>query len=89
MKIIDDSKKVLKEIYQLLDINSSTLNVNIPINTISEKLDMSLQHVNLCIHYLIESGYLRGDYRFDTRQDATKSIFILPRAIYECENGLL
>lgn len=89
MQIVTDSKKVLQEIYKLLNEDSHSLVVNVSIDSIAEKLNMSKQHLNLCIHYLIESNYLRGDFCFDNSKNSNKEIYVLPLAVNHCENSNL
>ena len=37
--------------------------VNVHMDSTAKKLNMSKEHLNLCIHYLIECGYLKCDKR--------------------------
>lgn len=73
----------------MLNDKSYTLVVEVPMDSTAKKLNMSNEHLNLCIHYLIESGYLKGDFVFDTNKDSIKEVFILPPTINKCENALL
>lgn len=63
MQIVLDSRRVLEEIYGLLNNDSYTLMVNVHMDSTAKKLNMSKEHLNLCIHYLIECGYLKCDKR--------------------------
>lgn len=47
---------------------------------------MTREHLNLCIHYLIEAGYIKGDFAFNGDENATKEVTILPTAIRIEEN---
>lgn len=89
MQIVTDSRKVLKEIYNLLNNKSYTLVVNISMNNTAEKLNMSKEHLNLCIHYLIECGYLKGDFIFNRNENSFKEVFVLPPAINMIEDDSL
>lgn len=89
MQIVADSKNVLREIYSLLDDNSYSLVVSVSMNDISKKLNISEKRLNLCIHYLIESGYLRGDFSYNRNENATKEITILPSTINKIEHTSL
>ena len=89
MQIVADSKVVLQEIYNLLDDDSYSLVVHIPMDSIAEKLKMSKKHLNLCIHYLIECGYLKGDFCYNNSENSSKEVFILPSTINKCEHGTL
>lgn len=87
MNIINDSKKILSGIYGLLNEDSYCLVVKIPYNDFAEKYNMTRQHLNLCIHYLIEAGYIKGDFVFNNNKDAIKEVTVLPNAI-RCEENL-
>lgn len=89
MNIIMDSKRILIGIYNLLNDNSYCLVVKISYKEFSDKYNMTRQHLNLCIHYLIESGYIKGDYCFNDSEDVTKEVTILPSAIMIVENTRL
>ena len=89
MQIVANSQKVLQEIYGLLDANSSTLVVRIPMDSTAEKLKTSKENLNLCIHYLIECGYLKGDFAFNSSENSTKEVTILPPTISKCEHAVL
>lgn len=86
MNIINDSKRVLSGIYDLLNEGSYCLVVKIPYNDFAEKYNMTRQHLNLCIHYLIEAGYIKGDFIFNDNEDATKKVTVLPNTIRIEEN---
>ena len=85
MQIVADSKIVLKEIYNLLQEDSYTLVVHIHMESVATKLNISTKHLNLCIHYLIECGYLKGDFPYNNSKDAIKDVFVLPSAINKIE----
>ena len=89
MQIVADSKIVLQKVYELLDNESYTLVVRIPMDEMAEKLNMSKKHLNLCIHYLIECGYLKGDFCYNNNENSTKEVFVLPLAINKCEHATL
>lgn len=89
MQIVANSKVVLQEIYQLLDNDSYTLVVQIPMDTVADKLKISKEHLNLCVHYLIECGYLKGDFAFNRNNNSTKEVTVLPSAIDKCEHASL
>lgn len=86
MNVITDSKKILTGIYNLLNENSHCLVVKITYKEFSEKYNMTREHLNLCIHYLIEAGYIKGDFVFNENENATKEVTILPTAIRIEEN---
>ena len=67
-------------IYNLLNEDSYCLVVNINCKEFAEKYNMTIEHLNLCIHYLIEAGYIKGDFCFN-RDNMTKEVTILPRAV--------
>ena len=89
MNIVLDSRRVLRAIYELLDETSYTLAVNIYMEDFAEKINMSKEHLNLCIHYLIDSGYLNGNFAFCTNTDAPKKLFLTPLAINKIENVVM
>lgn len=86
MSIITDSKNVLTGIYNLLNEDSYCLVVKITCKEFAEKYNMTREHLNLCIHYLIEAGYIKGDFAFNGDENATKEVTILPAAIRIEEN---
>lgn len=81
MKIITDAKRVLLGIYNLLNEDSYCLVVKIDCKEFAEEYNMTIEHLNLCIHYLIEAGYIKGDFCFNRNNDATKEVTILPKTI--------
>lgn len=89
MQIVTDSKKVLNEIYSLIKENSHCLLVKIPMDQTAEKLNMSKEHLNLCIHYLILSEYITGDPIFNSQNNSTKEVTITAKGIDKVENALL
>lgn len=86
MTIIADSRRVLQGIYDLLDDNSYCLVVEIPYKEFTEKYEMTRQHLNLCIHYLIETGYIKGSYCFNNSENEIKEVTVLPPTIMLEEN---
>lgn len=89
MQIVFDSSKVLQVIYNKLQETSSSLYIVIGMENMAKELSMSKQHLNLCIHYLIESGYLKGDSSFSTNVDSSKKVLLTPTAINYIENTKL
>lgn len=89
MQIVSDSKKVLSEIYGLLDDNSYTLVIKVPMDEIAKKLNMSKEHLNLCIHYLILGEYVTGDFVFNPQENSTKEIIFTAKGIEKVENSTL
>lgn len=89
MQIVSDSKKVLNEIYGLLDDNSYTLVIKVPMDTVAKKLNMSKEHLNLCIHYLILSEYMTGDFVFNPQENSSKEIIFTAKGIEKVENSTL
>ena len=87
MQIVLDSKRVLEAIYELLSDDSYALVVQVPMKTMSESLNMSPKHLTLCIHYLIECGYLKGDFAYNSNELATKDVTITPSTINKLENA--
>lgn len=89
MQIISDSKRVLREIYDLLNDNSYSLVINVPMDEISKKLNMSKKYLNLCIHYLILGEYVTGDFVFNHQEDSSKEIILTAKGIEKVENSTL
>ena len=89
MQIVSDSKKVLSEIYGLLDDNSYTLVIKVPMDEVAKKLNMSKEHLNLCIHYLILGEYVTGDFVFNPQENSTKEIIFTAKGIEKVENSTL
>lgn len=87
MNIITDSKKVLTGIYNLMNEDSYCLVVKIPYKEFTEKYNMTREHLNLCIHYLIEAGYIKGDFIFNKDENVTKEVTILPSGIRIVEDS--
>lgn len=89
MNIISDSRKVLNSIYNLLKGDSYTLVVNIWMEKMAKELHMSKQHLNLCIHYLIVSGYITGDFTYSTQENYSKEVAFTAKGIEKIENVVL
>lgn len=89
MQIVSDSKRVLREIYDLLDDNSYTLVINVPMDETSKKLNMSKEYLNLCIHYLILGEYVTGDFIFVHQKNSSKEIIFTAKGIEKVENSTL
>lgn len=89
MNIVLDSRKVLNAIYKLIDNTSYTLVVDIWMDKMAEELNMSKEHLNLCIHYLILSEYITGDFRFNNQKNSTKEIILTAKGIEKVENVTL
>lgn len=89
MNIVLDSRKVLNAIYELLDESSYTLVVKFHTSEMADKLDMSKEKLNLCIHYLIVAGYITGDYAFNNQDSATKELTLTALGINKVENAVL
>ncbi len=89
MQIVSDSKKVLSAIYNLLDDGSYTLVIKVPMDDIAKKLNMSKEHLNLCIHYLILGEYITGDFVFNPQENSMKEIIFTAKGIEKVENSTL
>lgn len=89
MKIVLDSNKVLVSIYNLLNENSYTLYIEFNMENLAKEVNMTKEHLNLCIHYLIDSGYIQGDYAYDKNTDIKKKVMITSMAIKEIEKNYL
>lgn len=89
MQIVSDSKKVLSEIYNLLDDNSYALVIEVNIDSLAEKLKMSNKYLNLCIHYLVLGEYITGDIAFNHQKGATKKLTLTAKGIEKVENSTL
>lgn len=89
MKIVLDSNKVLVSIYNLLNENSYTLYIEFNMENLAKEVNMTKEHLNLCIHYLIDGGYIQGDYAYDKNTDIKKKVMITSMAIKEIEKNYL
>lgn len=89
MNIILDSRKVLKAIYQLIDDNAHSLVVSIWMDKMAEELNMSKEHLNLCIHYLILGEYITGDFCFNNQENSSKEVIFTAKGIEKVENVTL
>ena len=89
MQIVSDSKKVLSEIYGLLDDNSYMLVIKVPMHEMAKKLNMSKELLNLCIHYLILGEYVTEDFVFNPQENSSKEIIFTAKGIEKVENSTL
>lgn len=89
MKIVLDSNKVLVSIYNLLNENSYTLYIEFNMENLAKEVNMTKEHLNLCINYLIDGGYIQGDYAYDKNTDIKKKVMITSMAIKEIEKNYL
>lgn len=89
MKIVIDSNKVLVSIYNLLNENSYTLYIEFNMENLAKEVNMTKEHLNLCIHYFIDGGYIQGDYAYDKNTDIKKKVMITSMAIKEIEKNYL
>lgn len=89
MNIVLDSRNVLNAIYKLIDNNAYSLAVNIWMDKMAEELNMSKEHLNLCIHYLILGEYITGDFCFNNQKNSTKEIVFTAKGIEKVENTTL
>lgn len=89
MNIVLDSRKVLQAIYALIDNESYSLVVKIDVGKMAEKVNMSRQHLNLCIHYLIASGYITGDFAYNHQENSSKEVIFTAKGIEKIENVIL
>lgn len=89
MKIVSDSKKVLRALYNLLNENSYELTVEVHTNDMAANLNITRQHLNLCIHYLISSGYIEGSYLYDYNENSVMKYTLTAFAINKIENDSL
>lgn len=89
MNIVLDSRKVLQAIYDLIGNESYSLVVKIDIGKMAEELNMSRKHLNLCIHYLIVSGYITGDFAYNPQENSSKEVIFTAKGIEKIENAIL
>ncbi len=89
MNIVLDSRKVLNAIYNLLEDDSYTLVIDIWMDKMSEELNMSKKHLNLCIHYLIVGGYITGDFTYNPQENSCKKVIFTAKGIEKIENATL
>lgn len=89
MKIVLDSNKVLVSIYNLLNENSYALYIEFNMENLAKEVNMTKEHLNLCIHYLIDGGYIQGDYAYDKNTGIKKKVMITSMAIKEIEKNYL
>lgn len=55
----------------------------------AEELNISKKHLNLCIHYLIVSGYITGDFTYNPQENSSKEIIFTAKGIEKIENAVL
>lgn len=89
MDIVLDSRKILNAIYKLLKDDSYTLVVDVGMDKMAEELNMSKEHLNLCIHYLIVGGYITGDFVYNPQKNSSKKVIFTAKGIEKVENTVL
>lgn len=89
MNIVLDSRRVLNALYGLITENSPTLVVEFIIDEMAASVNMSKERVNLCIHYLIVSGYITGNFTYDNQKNAKKQLTFTALGINKIENTTL
>lgn len=89
VNIVLDSRRVLNALYELITENSSTLEIEINTDEMASAVNMSKQHLNLCIHYLIASGYVTGSFTYDNQKNAKKQLTFTALGINKIENTAL
>lgn len=89
MNIVLDSRRVLTALYELITENSSTLEIEVNTEEMSATVNMSKQHLNLCIHYLIISGFITGSFAYDNQKNAKKQLVFTALGINKIENTAL
>ena len=89
MNIILDSRRVLNAIYELLTESSYSLVIRFSMSEMANRLNMSKEKLNLCIHYLIVAGYVTGDFTFNNQPNATKELILTELGINKVENMTL
>lgn len=87
MNIILDSTEVLYALYRLLNDNSSVLMVDVCMDDMAKELNMTKEHLNCCIHYLILSEYINGDVAYSTQENFYKRITFTASGIIKCESN--
>lgn len=89
MNIVLDSRRVLNALYELITENSSTLEIEVNTDEMAVTVNMSKQHLNLCIHYLIVSGYVIGNFTYDSQKNAKKQLTFTTLGVNKIENTTL
>lgn len=89
VNIVLDSRRVLNALYELITENSSTLEIEVNTDEVAAAVNMSKQHLNLCIHYLIVSGFITGSFTYDNQKNAKKPLTFTTLGINKIENTVL
>lgn len=75
MTIVEDSRRVLNALYNLITENSNSLAVEINIPDVCKTVNMTKEHLNLCMHYLALGEYISIDTEFKQTDEKRKIIF--------------
>ena len=89
MTIVEDSRRVLKAMYNLITEDSYSLVVEFKIADICNTVNMTNEHLSLCIHYLVLGGFLTGDISYNTQDGAKKKLTFTTLGINRVENVTL
>lgn len=75
MTIVEDSRRILNALYNLITENSNSLSVEFGIPDVCKKVNMTKEHLSLCIHYLVLGEYIIIDTDFKQTDERRKIIF--------------
>gem|GEM_PF-5156252 len=83
MEICNDSRRVLLNLYNEVanNENSYCLVIKIKMKEFAEKLNMSYKHLNLCLWYLNDSGYIKCDAAYSREENTNNEVVLKPSAI--------
>ena len=88
MSIAYDAQRVLLSIYKLIDEDSYTLYIKFKMSDMANSIGMSTKRLNLCIHYLIDAGYLKGDFAYNSNEESAKEVMITASGVKYAESVL-
>ena len=89
MTIVEDSRRVLKAMYNLITKDSYSLVVEFKIADMCDIVNMTNEHLSLCIHYLVLGGYMTGDVSFNKQDGAKKTLTFTILGVNRIENMTL
>lgn len=84
MKIVQESKRVLLNLYEEFSKNESAYSPSIEISMkeFADSINVSKENLNLYLWFLSDAEYIKCDYVAYSNEDkAQKTIFFLPKAI--------
>lgn len=88
MTIVEDSRRVLNALYNLITENSNSLSVEFGIPDVCETVNMTKEHLSLCIHYLVLGEYIIIDTEFK-QTDERRKIILTVLGINKIEKAIL